>query len=165
MLLSFTQWLQGTGFFTYVRESSYTYPVILAMHMVVILLFGGMILMTDMRLLGLAMQRYPVSSVIDRLRIPKRCGLIAMVAFGFILFGCKAEEYYYNAWFRVKIALLLLIGVHYLIFRSGVYNNTRAPDSSPSLPPRAKLAGALSLILWTAVVCAGRGIGYIQGPR
>src|ERR1700684_3281887 len=115
MLLAFTQWLQATDFFTYLRGSSYAYPMILALHMVCILFFGGMILMTDLRLLGLAMGRFTVSSVVGRRRLPKRFGLIAMVVLGFLLFGCKAEEYYYNAWFRIKLILLLLIAVHYLI--------------------------------------------------
>ena len=61
--------------------------------MVVILFFGGMILMTDMRLLGLAMRDYPVSSVVEHLRIPKRVGLITMLTLGFLLFGCKADVY------------------------------------------------------------------------
>lgn len=60
MILSFTQWLQATSLLTYIRMSAYGFPVILSLHMVVILLFGGMVLMTDMRLLGLAMREHSV---------------------------------------------------------------------------------------------------------
>jgi hypothetical protein len=152
-MLSFARWLQTTDFFTYLRESAYAYPVVLSLHMVVILLFGGMILMTDMRLMELAMTRYPVATMINGLRVPKRCGLIFMLTLGFLLFGSKAEEYCLNAWFQVKIALLILIGVHSLVFRR-VYTNRETRN--------APLAGLLSLILWTGVVCAGRGIGYLK---
>src|SRR5580765_4957598 len=99
MLLAFAQFIQSTAFFTALRGSSYVYPVILSLHMVAIALFGGMILMTDMRLLGLAMRSYPVSDVVDQLRVPKRFGLLLMVTCGILMAGSKAEEYYYNDWF------------------------------------------------------------------
>ena len=79
MLLSLALWIQATDFFTYLRGSAYVYPIILSLHMVAIALFGGMILMTDMRLLGLAMRSYPVSDVIAQFRTPKRIGFVLMV--------------------------------------------------------------------------------------
>ena len=33
-----------------------------------------------------------------------------------------------------------------------------------SVPGNAKLAAALSLLLWTSIACCGRGIGYIEPP-
>jgi uncharacterized membrane protein len=161
-MLEFARWLEFTPLFTAFRGSWYVYPIVMSTHLAAIACFGGMILMTDMRLLGLAMGGCSVSAVVDRLRTPKRCGLIIMIGLGFLLFGCKAEEYYDNAWFRIKVTLLVLIGLHSLIFRGGVYNNTHELDRQASLPLQAKLAGLSSLILWTLVVCAGRGIGYLH---
>ena len=48
--------IQSIGFLTYIRESSYTYPMILSTHLTAICVFGGMILMTDLRILGFAMR-------------------------------------------------------------------------------------------------------------
>jgi len=165
MILQFTQWLQATSLFTYLRGSPFTYPVILSLHMVMILFFGGMILMTDMRLLDLGMRGYSISSVVDRLRLPKRYALMAMFLVGFLLFGCKAEEYYYNIFFRTKVILLFLIGLHYLIFRKSVYSNPGELERTRFVPVRAKLAASLSLLLWTLVICAGRSIGYTPISR
>ena len=61
MLLSLARWVESTYIFTYIRGSSYTYPAILSLHIVAIALFGGMILMTDLRLLGWAMRKRTVS--------------------------------------------------------------------------------------------------------
>jgi hypothetical protein len=79
MLLSLAPWIQATDFFTYLRGSGYVYPVILSLDMVAIAFLGGMILMTDLRLLGLV-----------------TCALLMP--------GCKAEEYYYNLFSRAKLA-------------------------------------------------------------
>ena len=109
MLLSFAQWIQLTGFFTALRGSAYVYPIVMSLHMVGIALFGGMVLMTDMRLLGLAMRKRSIADVVDQFRVPKRWGLLLTVTCGVLMAGSKAEEYYYNAFFRTKLILLALV--------------------------------------------------------
>lgn len=162
-LLSFAQWIQDTGFFTYVRSSTFFYPIVLSLHMCGIAMFGGMILLGDLRMLGVAMTRYKVSDFLAQLRTPKRYGLLLMVTMGAILAGSKAEEYYYNAFFRVKVGLLLCVALHALVFR-GLYADTTSWDQTRVIPGQAKLAAAISLLLWTGLVIAGRGIGYIEPP-
>jgi hypothetical protein len=164
MLLNLALWIQATGFFTYLRGSGYAYPSILSLHMVGIAFFGGMILMTDMRLLGLAMRNRPVSDVVDQLRVPKRYGFLLAATMGVLMLGCKAEEYYYNAFFRAKVTLLILVAVHALIFRGRVYSQAASFDKAGRVPAIAKTAAALSLILWIGIACMGRGIGYIEPP-
>jgi len=162
--LSFAQWIQSTGFFTDLRGSAYVYPIILTIHLMGIALFGGMILLVDVRLLGLGMRRYSVSDLVNQLRPLKWIGFIVMIICGLLMAGCKAEEYYYNTFFWTKMSLLALVGVHALVFHRGVYSNTAALDAALTMPGQAKLAAALSLLLWTGLVIAGRGIGYIEPP-
>jgi hypothetical protein len=164
MLLSFAQWVQATDLFTAVRMSWYVYPAIMTLHLVAISLFGGMILMTNLRLLGVALRGWPVSDMVDRLRTPKRLGFLLVAACGILLAGSKAEEYYYNYFFWIKMSLLALIAIHGVIFRGTVYNKATEWDRVKTMPGRAKLAAGLSLLLWTSVACTGRGIGYIEAP-
>src|SRR5579883_3612956 len=91
-LLSFAQWIQSTDLFTAVRMSWYAYPVILTLHLCGIALLGGMVLMSDLRLLGMAMRERPVSDVIGQLRVPKRIFLTLAVLCGILLAGAKAES-------------------------------------------------------------------------
>ena len=165
MILSLAQWAQSTFFFTALRSSWYVYPVVLSLHLLGIAIFGGMILATNMRLLGLAFRDRPISDLVDQLRIPKRFGLVLIATCGVLLLGAKAEEYYYNIFFRLKLLLLGLIFIHGWIFRRSVYYNTSELDcAGPRIPGRARLAASLSILLWVAVACAGRGIGYIDPP-
>jgi hypothetical protein len=164
MLLLLARWAENTEFFTYIRGSAYAYPVILSLHMVAIALFGGMILLTDLRLLGWAMRSRSVSDVVDQLRVPKRIGLVLAATCGILLFGSKAEDYYYNIIFRIKILLFVLVAVHALVFRSGVYNQAAELDRAARMPGRARLAAALSLLLWVGIFSAGRGIGFVLAP-
>jgi hypothetical protein len=164
MLLSFAQWIQFTTFFTALRGSANVYPIVMSLHMVGIALFGGMILMTDLRLLGWGMRKRSIADVLEQLRVPKRWGLVLTGTCGILMAGSKAEEYYYNAFFRTKLILFALVLVQELVFYRSVYANPAALDGQPGVPADAKLSAALSLILWTSIACCGRGIGYIEPP-
>jgi hypothetical protein len=123
-----------------------------------------MILMTDLRLLGWAMRKRSIADVIDQFRVPKRWGLLLTVTCGVLMAGSKAEEYYYNTFFRTKLILLAVVILFELVFYRGVYANPAALDQAPRVPGTAKTAAALSLLLWISIACCGRGIGYIEPP-
>src|SRR5580698_657797 len=164
MLLSFAQWIQFTAFFTALRGSANVYPIIMSLHMIGIALFGGMILMTDLRLLGWAMTKRSVSDVVDQFRVPKRWGLLLTATCGILMAGSKAEEYYYNTFFRTKLILFAVVIVTELVFYRSVYADPAALDRAPAIPGNAKLAAAISMLLWISIACCGRGIGYIEPP-
>ena len=163
-MLTFAQWVQFTRVATAVRELYLPYPVILSLHLSFIALSAGMILVTDLRLLGVVMRKRPLAAVMNQLRWPKRIGFLAIATCGLLLASSKAEEYYYNAFFWAKMSLLVLLAVHGLYFRRDVYNKAAEIDQAGRLPGKAKLAAVLSLILWIAVATCGRGIGYIEPP-
>jgi hypothetical protein len=163
-LSGFFQWLENTGFCTALRESSNVFPIILTCHLAILAVFGGMLMMSDMRLLGFALTGFPVSQIVGRLRFWKRVGLAMMLTMGVLLFSAKAAEYYENPWFRAKVILLALTGVHALVFRGSVYNRTAKFDRMPELPTEAKIAAWLSLALWMSILVCGRAIGYWDAP-
>jgi hypothetical protein len=140
------------------------YPIVMSTHLLGIALFGGLVLMTNLRLLGLVMRKYTITEVVDQLRTPKRFGLILVATCGILMLGSKAEEYYYNIFVRIKLLLLALMFVHGWVFRKTVYYNTQELDRAKEIPAQAKLAACLSLLLWAGIACAGRGIGYIDPP-
>jgi hypothetical protein len=162
MLLSLAIWVQNLEFFSYLRSSGETFPTILALHLCAISLFGAMIVATDLRMLGWAFRRSSIAAVVGQLRIPKRIGFVLAATCGFLLFCSKAEDYYFNPFFRMKISLFILVAVHALVFRGSVYNKPAELDGPSGAPARAKIAAGLSLLLWICILCAGRSIGYVQ---
>lgn len=164
MLLALAIWLQNTKLFEFLRDSDRGYQIILSLHLACISLFAAMIVVTDLRLLGWGMRGELVSDIVNQLRVPKRIGFVLAATCGFLMFGMKAEEYYYNDFFRVKISLFALVAVHALVFRPRVYSQPTELDRLDPPPRRARLAAGLSLLLWLSIVCAGRGIGYLHPP-
>jgi len=146
------------------RESALVYPIVLTGHLTGMALFGGMIAITDLRLLGWAMRSTSITDVVEQLRIWKRIGFVLVVGCGALLLGSKAELYYYNPFYWAKMSLLLLVGIHALAFRS-VYGNPAALDRAPEVPSKAKIAACLSLLIWISLVTAGRSIAYWDVPE
>ena len=157
--------IQETPFFTGIRESGMLYPVLLSSHLATLAVFGGMILITDLRLLGLAFTNIPVSEVVLRTRPWKRLGFVLMITWGIMLAGSKLSEYYDNPYFDTKLLLLLLVGVHALVFRASVYRNPQRLDKSVRLPAVAKVAACTSLALWLGIMSMGRWIAYYDRPE
>ena len=164
-ILEIFQWVQRTTFATALRESELVYPIVMAGHLTGMGLFGGMIAITDLRLLGLAMKKTSITDVVEQLRPWKRVGFVLVVGCGLSLLSAKAQLYYYNPFYWMKMTLLGLVGVHALVFHRSVYGNTKALDSAPRIPRVAKIAACISLLLWLGLVTAGRSIAYFDIPN
>jgi hypothetical protein len=155
--------IQSIGFLSDFADSIWPYPIVLSTHLTCIALFGGMILMTNLRLLGLTFKGVTITEMVTGLRPWKRGGGVIMIATGLLLATCEAEKYAPNPYFWTKMVVLGLIGVHALIFRPIVYNQTEELDRSPVIPAKAKVAAILSLALWTTMFTMGRLIAYWEG--
>src|SRR5665213_1649191 len=164
MIMQFAIWIENLALFTDIRGSGYEYPVILSLHLTGLAFFGGLIVITDLRMLGWILRDQPIASVVNALRWPKRIGFLWVATCGFLLAMSKAEGYFLNTFFQMKMTLLFLVFVHAMIFRPLVYNHPEKLDGLARIPARAKLAGALSLVLWFSLLSCGRGIGYLNSP-
>ena len=60
--------------------------------------------------------------------------------------------------------LLVVAGLNAFVFHSRVYRRVTEWDRAPTAPVRARVAGYLSLVLWTGVVVGGRMQAYNLVP-
>ena len=67
--------IQSIDFLTEFSESVLAYPIVLSIHLSCIALFGGMILMTNLRLLGLTFKGLTITEVVTSFRPWKRLGV------------------------------------------------------------------------------------------
>lgn len=161
---SFAQAVQNTEMFTALRESMLAYPIILSSHLCTIAIFGGLILITDLRLLGAALTGIPAADIIRGTRPWKYVGFLLMISFGMLLGGAKLATYYDNPYFLIKLSLICMVGVHALIFRPRVYAHPEKLDALPGMPRVAKTAAVCSLVLWVSILSCGRWIAYYEKP-
>jgi hypothetical protein len=69
-------------------------------------------------------------------------------------------RFFGNFLFWIKVVLMLMAGVNALAFHRTTYLTVARWDIDPVLPVGAKVAGAVGLTLWAAVVISGRLIAY-----
>ena len=159
-LPAFFERLEATWASVAIRESILFYPLVETTHVLTLCLFLGMTATGDLRLVGLAMRKVPVSEIVNRLWPWAMAGFALMVVSGLLLFLSSPVRASQNIFFQVKMVMLALAGVNAFVFHQTVFRWVDEWDMALSVPLRAKLAGASSLILWAGVVVCGRMQAY-----
>jgi uncharacterized protein DUF6644 len=162
LLQHFCQWLYDSSVGTGIRESIWVFPIIETIHVLAITLLVGTIAILDLRLLGWALKREPVSRVASGVLPLTWAGFAVMFVSGFLLFWSEAAKSYGNPAFRLKLLLLALVGLNPLIFHFTIYRSVGDWNERIVTPLRARLAAVFSLTLWGGIICAGRAIAYFQ---
>ena len=159
-LLTVCQWLENSPVGLGIRQSALGFGALVAIHTLGIIITAGTIWLVDLRLLGFGLRREPVSNVLQQILPWTWAGFALMFTTGALLFCAEAVMVYSSIAFRIKLALIMLAGLNALVFHKTVYRAASTWELSSATPPRARLAGLLSLTFWIGVVGAGRAIAY-----
>jgi hypothetical protein len=159
-LLAFCEWLAATEGSTALRESLFMYPLVESSHVLFLMLFVGMTVVWDLRLLGLAFTQFPVTEMNDRILPWVRAGFAIMVVTGVLLFYAIPVRTYQSVWFRGKVIFLILAMVNIWYFHARVYPKVALWDTDARLPTLARRAGLVSIVLWALIIVFGRFIAY-----
>ncbi len=159
-LRSVFEWLEAMPMSTALRESIFGYPILLTSHVVSMCVIAGLLVMMDLRLTGAGNLHTPVSHIQNRLFKWQMLGLAMSVISGGLLFYGQPMRFYGNFWFWMKNLLLLLALANAMYFHRTIYRSVDQWDNDPVPPVPARVAGALGLVLWAAVIVTGRMIAY-----
>jgi hypothetical protein len=159
-LLDLFEWINNSPLGAGIRASTWWYPILELVHSLGVIVLVGSIWMVDLRLLGVGMRSRRVSELASRLLPWTWVGFGVQSFSGILLSASEASRLYYIPYFWIKLGLLLFAGLNALLFHAGVYRSVAKWDEAQVTPPRARLAGAVSLGLWIMVIGSGRAIGY-----
>jgi len=157
--------LEATSVATAIREGDFLFPWIEAFHVLAITLVVGSIAIVDLRLLGLAsLDRALTRLTADVLPCTWAAFAVAAIT-GSLLFSSNATGYAHNIQFQAKFIFLALAGINMLIFHFVVSRDIERWATPPHATPlRARIAGAVSLLVWIGVVACGRWVGFTLMP-
>ena len=111
------QWLESTGIGSAVRDSSWLFPVIEAIHVLGIIVLVGSTGLFDLRLLGTGFLRDQRASKVAEQVMPWVWGSFALMFItGVVMFSSEATRCYESWFFRLKLGLLLLAGLNAFYF-------------------------------------------------
>ena len=143
-----------------IRESIYLYPSLLTTHIIGMCVFAGLVIMMDLRLLGVGNMRTPVSQIQSKLFPWQLAGMAISAVTGLILVYTQPMRFWGNIFFWIKTTMMLLASANVLAFHYGTYRSVASWDTSAKVPFGAKLSSVVSLVLWSLVIISGRLIAY-----
>ncbi len=151
------EWLESSAIARLVQETAWGYPIVLSSHAVGMAVLAGIVLMINLRVMGLA-SAIPLSALRTVYRVAL-AGLVVNVISGSMLFVANADAFFQSSPFWIKMTLLS-VGIALLVLMSRrLFNvSNRLNDTSP--PPPLKLMAAISSVAWLGVIVMGRLIAY-----
>lgn len=163
-MAGFQIWLVSTfasvkpvGAFMHTR---WGWPAAESMHFIGLSLFVGTIFLFDLRLLGMA-RRIPIGAL-HRLVPWGLLGFGISMISGMSFLMTEPDQYVYNPAFHFKILFMAAAGFNATAFYLTSYRRTTARGASAEAPRSTKFIAAVSLLLWTSVIVAGRLLTFYR---
>lgn len=153
-------WMENSGLGTTVNDVAWLFPTLETLHFMGLCVLFGSLMVVDLRLLGVA-KFIPMRPALSFVPIAIG-GFCVNLASGIGFFFSNPFRYYPNVAFRLKMLLILIAGLNALWFQFVELPRVR------NLPPGAqtsltvKFVAALSLLLWIAVIVAGRFMPFVE---
>jgi hypothetical protein len=151
------EWAGRTWLGTAVRDHVLAFPIIETFHLLALAVLLGTVLIVNLRAFGIGRDRTSYARIAADLG-PWMLGSVVVLILSGVPMAMSEPMKCYESWsFPIKMILLVLaILWHFTVQRRW----TRA-DSIGVTPAKNKMAAICSILLWTAVAAAGKGIPYV----
>jgi hypothetical protein len=141
-------------------RTTWGWPITESVHFIGLTLLFGSIGAWDLRLLGVA-KRVPLVEF-HRLVPLAILGFCINAASGSLFLMTEPNQYIYNSAFHFKLLFLALAGLNVLVFYATTFRRVETSTAEIDTPYGAKVAGAVSLVCWIAVITCGRLITFYR---
>ena len=164
-VVSVLQVMHDSEFGTALRESLYMFPLIEGIHLIGLALSVGLIIVTDLRLVGGFLRDVPEAEVLKQLRPWLLIGFAITFVTGILLLWAEGPRMWAIPVFPIKLILIVLAGLNAIWFEYKYGKTVHEWGNHVHFPKGAKLAGWFSLVSWSAVVICGRLIPYLEATQ
>ncbi len=133
------------------------YATVEAMHLVSMATIGGVVLATDLRLLGVLMRDIPSEVLVQGTYKTFKVALIVAILTGIFCAAGVADKVYYMQVFWIKM-LVLFAGSAFMIFiKQPLLSDVPHSEINPWT---IRLMAITSILIWFTVAATGRWIGF-----
>ena len=157
MIQSFCDWLSNTSLSLTIQTVMWIIPAVQTIHILCVAIVMSCMAMLDLRLIGVAGKRQPISRMVSKF-VPWVWGALpVLLTTGIILTIGEPSRELLNPYFRAKMLMLeIVIGITFVVQRQ----NKKDTSFWELRRGTAAIAGAFSLLLWVGIITAGRWIAY-----
>ena len=157
--MALLSWMESTAYSEWIVAGLVGWPLMLSMHAVGLAIVVGIVLVLNLRMLGL-FRPIPYVAISD-LMTYAWIGIALNIFSGFSLFMAQATFYITNFPFLTKISFIILgiANVHYT--QKVLRREAAVWDTSDAVPQISIVLAGTSLIFWVLAVVGGRLIAYL----
>jgi hypothetical protein len=152
----FFEWLDTSLLAQMSKAYGGVFALVQMVHLLGLATLGGMVLLADLRLLGVLMRAVPSELVVANTNRWFTVGLVMAAASGVFMSSAVALKLYYSEMFWAKMAAFAA-GVAFVY---GIRRPLLRFDHATIPPWVLKLTALTSLALWFTVAACGRWIGF-----
>ena len=145
--------IEQSGLARLLKGSFYVYPLVNALHIAAIGTLFASVWLLDLRIVG-AFARLPEEAFVEAMRKVALTAFAFAVLTGLALFAVRASEYAAMPVFLAKMGLIALAGINLALFTMA----SKQPQQRAG--PLRRATATLSVLIWAAVLLAGRFIGF-----
>ena len=158
-LKSLSGWIEATPLSTTIKSAAWVVPFVQSLHILAICVVIVSVAMLDLRLVGLIDREQSVRRMARRYLPPVWWALPVLALTGAIMIAGEPERELLSPFFWSKMALLATVLTLTAVL-SGLLEDR--PLAELPLVKRliVQVGGALSLLLWLAIIFCGRWIAY-----
>jgi uncharacterized membrane protein len=163
-ITAFLETLQSWSWAVLIHKNAWAFTTVEVVHVFAVAMVLGTIAIVDLRLLGFGSAKRPFAELSRRVLPFTWVAFVVAVIAGSLLFTSRATDYFVNPIFWIKMALIAVAGINMMIFEFITVRDVERWNVNATPPPRARLAGGISIATWVLVVVFGRLIAFtLQG--
>lgn len=164
--MDFIAWLQALPLSEWVQTSDYGFPLLLAAHSIGLAGVVGILVVLDLRVLGLA-EGIPIAAL-SRLMPVAWWGFVINALSGLLLFMANATRLVTNWAFILKMSAVVMGGIVSLLLWRSLAGGPATPAAGHAgavtfnVTRSARITAVLSLVVWFGAILFGRVIAYVM---
>ncbi len=148
-------WCGKTWLGTAVRDTVLAFPVIETFHLLALAILLGSVLIVNLRVFGLGKRYLPAAQMARQLEPWMLASIGVLIATGIPMAFSEPDKCFESVSFPIKMGLIVVGIVTQLTIQRKWVMAGDAPEG------KAKLAAVVSIVVWTLVGAAGKGIPYV----
>jgi hypothetical protein len=153
-------WLEHTALSQMIQSVNWIVPAIQTVHILAITVVAASALMIDLRLIGVFSADRPLREVSARFLPLVWWPLLVLLATGSIMIIGEPARSLKNPAFQLKMALLVTVLIVTALYQLLLRRDPALGSPASNHRGATTAIAALSMLLWTGIIFAGRWIAY-----
>ena len=163
MLETFATWLGKTPLSAFVAGQAWVVPTVQTIHILAISVVIAGVVILHLRVLGLREQRQSIGRLAARFTQPAAAAIGVLAVTGLLMIAGEPDRALFRYVFWIKMLLLALAISLSAAMLLGLRATPAWSEPQAPAPSVYKAVAAGLLLVWVAIIVAGRWIGYAEG--